>query len=163
MRKVEIIFVVALIALIVIVVFVGRGREEVKGDAPSFTLTGTDGDDFSLSDFRGKVVVLDLMATWCGPCILEIPHLKEVQQHYGDDVIILSISVGGDSNQELKNFKVVHGATWRFAVDTDDVIIKYSAFQIPKLVIIDESGNIRFAREGTISSSELIEKIDVLL
>ena len=160
MRQVEIIFVVALIALIAIVAYFSRG---IGGNAPNFTLTDTDGNNFSLSDFRGKVVVLDLMATWCVPCKLEIPHLKEVQQHYGDSVIILSISVGGDSNPELKNFKAVQGATWRFAVDTDDVITKYSAFRIPKLVIIDESGNIRFAHEGTMSSSELIEEIDGLL
>lgn len=163
MRQVEIIFVVALIALIAIAAFVSMGGEEVGGNAPSFTLTDTDGDNFGLLDFGGKVVVLDLMATWCGPCISEIPHLKEVQQHYGDGVIILSISVGGDSNQKLKNFKAAHEATWRFAVDTDDVGTKYSAFRIPKLVIIDESGNVQFTHEGIMSSSELIEEINGLL
>jgi len=163
MRRVGIIFVVALIVLIAIVIFVSRGEEKVWSNAPNFTLTDTDDDNFSLSDFRGKVVVLDLMATWCVPCRLEIPHLKEVQQHYDNNVIILSISVGGDSNRELKNFKAVQGATWRFAVDTDDVITKYSAFRIPKLVLIDESGDIRFTHEGTMSSSELIEEIDELL
>jgi len=166
MKQVENIFVITLIALIAIVVYFSRGiggGGETGGNAPNFTLTDTDGNIFSLSDFRGKVVVLDLMATWCGPCVYEIPNLKEVQQHYGDSIIILSISVGGDSNQELKNFKVEQGATWRFAIDTDDVGTKYGALYIPKLVIIDKNGNIEFANEGVTSSSTLIEKIDGLL
>jgi thiol-disulfide isomerase/thioredoxin len=165
MKQVEAIFVITLIALIAIVVYFGMGIGDggVRGNAPNFTLTDTDGNTFSLSDFGDKVVVLDLMATWCGPCIQEIPHLKEVQQHYGDNVIILSVGVGGDSNQELKNFKDEQGATWRFAIDTDDVATKYEVVYIPKLVIIDKNENIKFTHEGVTSSATLIEEIDGLL
>ncbi len=166
MKQVEVIFVVALIALIAIVAYFGRGTGgggETGGNAPNFTLTDTDSNSFSLLDFSGKVVVLDLMATWCGPCVYEIPHLKEVQQHYDNNVIILSISVGGDSDQGLEDFKNEQGATWRFAIDTDDVATKYGAVYIPKLVIIDKNGNIEFTNEGVTSSATLIEKIDGLL
>lgn len=110
------------------------------------------------------MVVLDLMATGCEPCKQEIPHLKEVQQHYGDDVIILSISVawGGDTSQGLATFKQERGCTWRFAIDTDDVTTKYNAMTIPKLVIIDKNKNIRFTRVSVIPSSTLIEEINRL-
>jgi len=160
MRQVGIIFVVALIALIVIVTY---SMSRKTGNASSFTLTDTDGNNFSLLDFRGKVVVLDLMATWCGPCVQEIPHLKEVQQHYGDNVVILSISVGGDSDQGLRDFKADQGATWRFAIDTDNVATKYDVLYIPTLVIIDKNGDIQFTHVGTTPSSTLIEEIDGLL
>jgi len=160
MRQVGIIFVVALIALIVIVTY---SMSRKTGNASSFTLTDTDGNNFSLLDFRGKVVVLDLMATWCGPCVQEIPHLKEVQQHYGDNVVILSISVGGDSEQGLRDFKADQGATWRFAIDTDNVATKYDVLYIPTLVIIDKNGDIQFTHVGTTPSSTLIEEIDGLL
>ena len=166
MKQVEIIFVVTLIALIAVVAYSSReiGNGGATGaNAPNFALADTDGNNFSLLDFRGKVVVLDLMATWCGPCVYEIPHLKEVQQHYSDSVIILSISVGGDSDQGLADFKNEQGATWRFAIDTDDVATKYGAVYIPKLVIIDKNGNIEFTNEGVTSSATLIEKIDGLL
>jgi thiol-disulfide isomerase/thioredoxin len=114
-------------------------------------------------DFRSKVVILDLMATWCGPCVQEISHLKEVQQHYGFDIIILSISVGGDSEQGLRDFKAEHEASWRFAIDTDRVAAKYGVLYIPKLVIIDKGGNIQFIHVGTTPTSTLIEEIDELL
>lgn len=164
MKHVGAIFVVSLVTLAVIVIYSQSGMEKGE-EAPNFTLTDTDSDNFSLSDFKGKVVVLDLMGTLCGPCVYEMPHLKEVQQHYGDDVIILSISVawGGDTNQELAAFKQAQGCTWRFAIDTDDVTTKYNAFAIPKLVIIDKNQNIRFTNKGVTSSSTLIEKIDELL
>lgn len=168
MKQVEIIFVTTLIALIAIVAYfsggIGNGGE-IGGNAPDFALTDTDGNTFSLSNFGDKVVVLDLMATGCGPCVYEMSHLKEVQQHYGDNVIILSISVtwGGDTNQALAAFKQDQGCTWRFAIDTDDITTKYNALAIPKLVLIDKNGDIRFTNEGVTSSSTLIEKIDELL
>jgi len=164
MKQVATIFIVSVVALAAIVIYF-QGGGTVEGNAPNFTLTDTDGNSFSLSDFEWKVVVLDLMATGCEPCKHEIPHLKEVQQHYGDDVIILSISVawGGDTNQWLATFKQAQGCTWRFAIDTDDVTTKYNAMTIPKLVIIDKNKNIRFTHVGITYSSTLIEEINGLL
>jgi len=164
MKQVATIFIVSVVALAAIVIYF-QGGGTVEGNAPNFTLTDTDGNSFSLSDFEWKVVVLDLMATGCEPCKHEIPHLKEVQQHYGDDVIILSISVawGGDTNQWLATFKQDRGCTWRFAIDTDDVTTKYNAMTIPKLVIIDKNKNIRFTHVGITYSSTLIEEINGLL
>ncbi len=168
MKQVAAIFIVSVVALAAIVIYfqsvMEKGGEAVGGNAPNFTLIDTDGNSSSLSDFEGKVVVLDLMATWCGPCVQEIPHLKEVQQHYGDDVIILSISVawGGDTNQGLATLKQERGCTWRFAIDTDDVATEYDAMAILKLVIIDKNKNIRFTHVGVIPSSMLIEEINGL-
>lgn len=163
MKQVAAVFVVSIVALAAIVIYF-QGGGTVEGNAPNFTLTDTDGNSFSLSDFRGKVVILDLMATWCGPCEEEIPHLKEVQQHYGDDVIILSISVAGsgDTNQGLATFKQEQECTWRFAIDIDDVVMKYDAMTIPKLVIIDKNKNIRFTHVGPTPSSTLIGEINGL-
>lgn len=143
----------------------GKGGGAAVGNAPDFTLTDTDGNRFSLSDFGGRVVLLDLMATWCGPCVLEIAHLKNVQQRYAGEVVILSISVawGGDTSQGLAAFKEEQECDWTFAVDSDDVAVKYGVTAIPKLVIIDKGQNIRFTHLGVTPSSTLVEEIDGLI
>jgi len=166
MKQVAAIFVVSAVALAAIGTYLvskGGGGVETEGNAPNFTLTDTDNDTFSLHDFRGNVVLLNMMATWCPACVQEISYLTDAQQHYGGNVIILSISVGGDSNEMLKNFKTEKGATWRFAVDTDNVLVKYEVDKIPKLVLIDKNENVRFTHVGVTPSSDLITEIDGLL
>jgi peroxiredoxin len=163
-----VIFIVAAVAFAAIVIYFagggGTGGGTVGGSAPDFTLTDTGGETFSLSDFRGKVVVLDLMGTQCPPCQEGISHLKDIQQRYGDDVVILSISVAWyDTEEALATFKQEWECDWRFAIDTDDVITKYGVANIPKLVIIDKNGDIRFTHVGLTSSQTLIGEIDELL
>ena len=77
-----------------------------QGIAPDFTLTDIDGVEFSLSDHRGRVVLLDFFATWCGPCVDEIPHLRLLHSEFGEDFIIISISVDpySDTVEDLQQF-----------------------------------------------------------
>ncbi len=140
----------------------GSGGNQA-GDAPAFTLTATDGSSFALSDFSGKVVVLDLMATWCSPCRSEMSHLSQVQSNFGDNVVIISISVGGDTVSDLSSFKQSYGVNWRFAVDDGSVLTNYSATSIPKIVIIDENQNIAFTHVGLTSAETLMSEISTLL
>ncbi len=132
------------------------------GNAPSFTLTDTDGNSFSLSDFGGKTVVLDLMATWCGPCVTEISHLRSVQDYYGDNIEIISVSVGGDSTSDLASFKTQYATNWRFAVDTNSLATKYNAVYIPTIAIIDENQNLVFTHTGVTTAASLISEINSL-
>jgi len=132
--------------------------------APAFTLTDIDGDTFSLSTFEGKIVLLDLFGTDCPACTEFIPELKEVYKKYpGNEVEIVSVSVQSwNTEQSLKEYRVKHKIEWRIARDTDNLAMKYNVRFIPKIVVIDKEGAIRFEREGVVSSETLCHVIEPL-
>lgn len=149
-----------------------RESEPIDGDeigievgqiAPDFTLTDIDGKTFSLSDYRGKVVVIDLMATWCPPCIEQMPHLKNVHHNYGDGVMIMSIDVDPTETDEIiRQFKIRYGDEWIFA-SGPNVGITYEVIYIPTTYIIDRRGRIAYKSVGVTPYPTLSIEIDKLL
>jgi len=173
------VLVVAAIALVAAVVVYGlylRGGGDGGGDqlpdgtgtgeaAPTFSLTDIDGNPVSLGSLRGKVVVLDLFATWCGPCQSQMAELSEVRARYSaSDVVILSIDVDTrETASQAREFKADYGATWAFAMDTDGVGDKYGATAIPTLAIVDRAGKLAYSNQGLEDADALIARIDPLL
>lgn len=133
--------------------------------APDFTLQDLNGNSFSLSDFRGNVVVIDFMATRCGPCGLQIPIYKTVWDTYKGEVIFISISVDpfSDTEETLQVYKEKFDASWIWSRDTDDVGIKYEITALPTTVIIDKNGYIKFRHAGVTDTETLIQNIEKLL
>jgi len=135
--------------------------------APDFSLTDLNGDAFRLSDFKGKVVVIDFMATWCGPCRQQLPHLKVIweKEDYGDKIVLMSIDIDPtESAETLRSFaQGFPYATWIWARDTANLGQAYQVAGIPKTVIIDQDGHIRFTHTGVTYASTFIEEIDQLL
>lgn len=151
--------------VIIIAIIIGGWHFTSSSKAPDFQLMDLNGKVFKLSDFRGKVVILDFMATWCSPCKQQIPYLIEVWQKYKNDVVIISISIdpNRDSEEILKDFvNRFPNATWIWARDTANVSISYKVSAIPKIVIIDKDGNVRFEHLGTTSSLVIIQEIERL-
>ena len=133
------------------------------GLAPEFTLTDIDGNAFSLSDFRGKVVIIEFFATWCGYCIQEIPHLKAVHNEFGEgDLVIISISKS-DNNTQLINFRDNHQIPWIIAKDTANVFQLYNVPSLPTLYLIDHEGVIAYNQSGLVEASALVAKVNELL
>jgi len=133
--------------------------------APDFTLTDIDGNVFSLSDFRGKVVLLDFFATWCGPCRAEMPHLKALNEKFGEELVIISISVDPnyDSVERLKSFRQDYNITWTLARDTTNVQAQYNVTAIPTLYIIDQNGYVRFHHVGLTEEDALTTEISQIV
>jgi peroxiredoxin len=135
--------------------------------APDFTLTDINGNEFSLSDFRGQVVVLDLMATWCYWCVVEMPELVAFYEDYGDrGVVMISVDVDPtETADDLRSFAERFGAQWIFANDTMEARVgaTYQVVGIPTKYVIDQNGIIRWKHTGATSYSTLASVVEELL
>lgn len=128
--------------------------------APKFTLPTVDGKTYTLSH-PGKVVFLDIWATWCPPCRAEIPHIVKLTKKYaGKDVVFVGVSVDqrkGDVTKFVKN----QGIKYTIALDPGGQAIgsPYQLRGIPATYIIDKTGVIRYAHSGFGGASDA-EKMD---
>lgn len=135
--------------------------------AADFTYPDVNGKDVSLSDFKGKVVLVDVWATWCGPCRGEIPHLKKLEEEmHGTDVVFLGVSVDEAKDKQkwldfIKKEKLggiqLHASGW--SKITKDYKIK----GIPRFMVFDKKGNIVSVDAPRPSSPELKQMLEAEL
>ncbi|MCS6806522.1 MAG: TlpA disulfide reductase family protein [Acidobacteriota bacterium] len=119
--------------------------------APDFELTALDGPAIKLSLLRGKVVVLHFWATWCAPCIWELPQIEKLhrQLQTNREVVLLTISVD-QSDSTLKEFLSKHGYTFAVLRDKESAVKKaYGLDAIPAILFIDRAGRVRFEVVGS--------------
>lgn len=124
-------------------------EEQLKGPATDFTLKNKAGGNLRLADYRGKVVMMNFWASWCGPCRKELPLLNNLYTQYKDlDFVILGVNVDSDSSladKLLKDIKV------DFPILLDpksDVSSQYKVEAMPSSFFIDRNGNLRFLHRG---------------
>ena len=129
---------------------------------PPFEVVTSEGVRVNESTYLGRFLVLDLMATWCAPCELEVAHLREVQRLHGDEVVILS--VGSDPTEtttDLARFAQETGATWPHALDRDGTVGRAMGVRtIPKLVVVDPHGVVVLEREGEVYPAAISRVVD---
>jgi thiol-disulfide isomerase/thioredoxin len=140
----------------------------ISGDeklAPEFSLYTLDGDEIRLSDYAGKIVILDFWATWCPPCRKSIPDLISIQNEYKDDLIIIGISLDQPSTQgELQPFIESYGINYPIVLGTLEVVEAYGNIQaIPTSFTIDREGKIINKHIGLVPKSTLVEEIEAIL
>ncbi|MEJ2568608.1 MAG: TlpA disulfide reductase family protein [candidate division WOR-3 bacterium] len=108
--------------------------------APDFTLKDTADNEHSLYDYRGKVVLVNFWATWCPPCMVEIPHLIELYRKYKENgVVILGLSLDTDLKR-IKIFVEKNNMEYPVLVEARDLIKTYAIKGIPTAYLIDKDG-----------------------
>jgi peroxiredoxin len=133
-----------MVVLVYVIYAAIHQRVVVAGDdAPEFSVRADNGRTVSLSNFGGKVLVLNFWASWCPPCIEETPSLNAFADQMGPKgVVVLGVSI--DRNQDsYKKFIAKYGIQFDTSEDPEaDVSTSYGTFQIPETYIIDQSGKV---------------------
>ena len=117
--------------------------------APEFKLTGLDGKPVTLADVKGKVILLNFWATWCGPCRAEIPDLVELQDKYKERLQILGLVVDDDDQGAIKDFVEKFSINYPVALATNDIRMQYGGIAaLPTSFVLDAEGRIVQKHEG---------------
>ena len=131
--------------------------------APGFTVVDSQGNEVQLSDFRGKGVVLNFWASWCGPCKSEMPHFQEAYEEYGDDIHFLMVNMStafGDTRADATELLEKEGYTFPvYYDDKAECAYGYGISGVPVTVFIDADGMISSVRSGMISEADLQRRI----
>lgn len=117
--------------------------------APDFKMDDLDGKPLTLAASRGKVVLLNFWATWCGPCRAEIPDLIELQKKYGDTLQIIGLDVDDDDVAEVKKFVEKNGINYPIGMATNEIRIQYGGVAaLPTSFVLDKEGRVVQKHEG---------------
>ena len=134
--------------------------------APDFTLKNTKGKGVSLKSLRGKWIVLDFWATWCGPCKVSMPHLKEYYKKYAGKFEVIGV-VGSSKEEDWKVMVNDLELPWinvinpQDAPEKEDVLKLYDISAFPTYIIIDKEGKIYKKFVG--AKQELYDELDKIL
>ena len=134
----------------------GKDQYKLK-EAPDFTLKKMNGEPFTLSKHKGKVVVLNIWATWCPPCRKEIPDFIEIQKEMRDEgVLFVGVSVDIEGWEVVRPFAKDYGINYPLVVDDGTVSQKYGPFRgIPTTFIINKKGEIEYVAPGMVNREVL--------
>ena len=136
-----------------------------RKDAPEFALKDADGKVVHLADYRGKVVLLDFFATWCGPCKIEIPWFTEMERKNKDrGFAVLGVSMDDEGWEVVKPFLVELGVNYRVVIGNDSTAQVYGGVDaLPTTFLIDQAGKIAAVHVGLASRKEFEDGIQQLL
>ncbi|MGA2159236.1 MAG: TlpA disulfide reductase family protein [Dehalococcoidia bacterium] len=133
---------------------------QIGDTAPDFTLETIDGRQISLSDYRGKNVILNFWATWCGPCRLETSTVEAVQEAWADkDVVVLGVNVQ-DGFESATTYARANNLKFTIAVDVPgDTVRLYDIHGIPTTFFINRKGIINAVKIGPFISTAEVEEM----
>ncbi len=141
--------------------FTGRLMDEAAVD---FTLTDLNGKTWKLSDLKGKIVLLNFWATWCGPCLMEMPGFQRLHERFGDDGEVLVLAVASTVNEGLSDqesrdavVKFIGQQNYTFPVPYDSDGSVWGIYRqqgIPANYILDKQGKVRLLQVGAFANDD---------
>jgi len=139
------------------------GAVSVGAIAPLWTLETPDGGSIALEDLRGKVVIMDFWATWCGPCRQVMPYLQELHESYGEELVVIGVNTW--EQEDPAAFMVENGYTYSVVINGDAVAQEYFVEGIPTFYVIAPDGTVAFHAVGADPANEeaLVEVLGTLL
>jgi|GEM_PF-502084 len=140
-------------------------EEEELMEAPRFTVSDVEGNAVSLSDLKGKPVVLNVWASWCGPCKNEMPEFEKMYKQYGEDVEFMMVNLTiSDTKEDADALIAEEGYTFPVYYDDEGLVqINYYISSIPSTFFINSEGLIAANAMGSISASSLEKGIKMIL
>lgn len=148
---------------IAFIALVSSGIAQTK--APDFSLKSADGKIIEMKKLNGKVIVVNFWATWCRPCVVEMPGFSEVYDQYhssGLEIIGVSLDRGGWS--KVKPFLAKNKISYPIVVGDDELYLAYGGESaIPTTVFVDKRGNIADRHIGMMTKEQFESKIKKLL
>jgi thiol-disulfide isomerase/thioredoxin len=142
------VIIVCAVLVFIVVTVTKCGQKQRQEAAPNFKLRNLAGREVSLNQFKGKVVLLDFWATWCGPCQMSMPLIEKLQKENPGKVTVLAINLG-ESADSVREYVRSQNIESEVLLDEDSAVgSAYGAGAIPYQVLIDKQGIIRRVQEG---------------
>jgi thiol-disulfide isomerase/thioredoxin len=133
---------------------------ELNSLAPDFVLSDTNGNTYKLSELRGNPVLLNFWATWCGPCLGEMPAIQSLAEQH-PDLIVLAINGDGESYEDISNYQEEYGLTFPLLIDAnEEVSDAYEIDAFPTTFFVDREGVIRHISDGAMQEREFTRILD---
>ncbi len=134
---------------------------DIGEEAPDFTLEDLEGNEVSLKDYRGKIVLVNFWATWCPPCRKEMPDLDKIYlENKDDDFVVLAVN-GGEAAKDVKKFIDDNGYSFPVLLDKDvSVGMNYNVAFIPTSFMVNKEGKISAIKSGIMSYAEAKEMLE---
>ena len=173
MKRNNLVLIVVIVVVIGMVIFASRMHKKsaaaggalqgnaVGAMAPDFALTTLDGKKVKLSDYRGKAVLLNFWATWCGPCKVEIPWFMELEKQYAPQgLVILGVAMDDDGKATVTKFAQEMKIDYTVLLGNDNVADQYGGVEgLPTTFYVDRNGKIVKVIAGLVSHSEIEDGI----